>query len=118
MSLQRVGRNTVFSVDNFGETIPAGAIPHLFTFGGRHSTYAAVEKGPSTGLELGLFIASEHVAGHGGCIEAKSTDDMGTTFKCCLAHSIGHSFRTNGALASVILSRSSSSKTKVAIKHT
>jgi signal transduction histidine kinase len=36
VNLQRVGGNAVFSVHNFGETIPADAIPHLFTFGGRH----------------------------------------------------------------------------------
>lgn len=84
VNLQRVGVNAVFSVYNFGETIPADAIPHLFTFGGRQSTYPAVEKGPAAGLGLGLFIASEHVAGYGRCIEAKSTDDMGTTFNVVL----------------------------------
>lgn len=84
VSLHMDGDNAVFSVRNFGETIPADAIPHLFTLGGRHSTYAAGEKGASAGLGLGLFIASEIVAGHGGCIEASSTDDMGTTFSVFL----------------------------------
>lgn len=78
------GNNAIFTVQNLGETIPADAIPYLFTPGGRHSTYAAREKGPSSGLGLGLFIASEIVAGHGGRIEAKSSDELGTTFSVFL----------------------------------
>lgn len=80
VQLSRHGNNAVFTVQNFGEVIPACAMPDLFSSGGRHSAYAATENGPSSGLGLGLFIASKIVAGHGGRIEAESSADNGTTF--------------------------------------
>lgn len=82
--LGRDGDNVVFTVQNYGAVIPSTAIPHLFTLGHRHSAYAANETGPSAGLGLGLFIASEIVVGHGGRIEAESTCHTGTTFKVIL----------------------------------
>lgn len=84
VTLVRDGDNAVFTVQNYGEVIPAGAMPYLFTPGGRHSAYASEDKGPSAGLGLGLFIASEIVAGHGGRIETESTRDKGTIFRVVL----------------------------------
>lgn len=84
VKLYRDGDNAVFTVQNHGEVIPASVLPHLFTPGSRHSAYAAKEKGPSAGLGLGLYIASEIVVGHGGRIEAESTPDKGTTFSVIL----------------------------------
>ena len=69
VKLYRDGDNAVFTVQNHGEVIPASALPHLFIPGGRYSAYAAKEKGPSAGLGLGLFIASEIVSGHGGALK-------------------------------------------------
>lgn len=74
----------LFSVQNQGEVIPTDVIPHLFNLGGRHSSFADKEKGPSSGLGLGLFIASQIVAGHDGKIEVKSTAEHGTIFRISL----------------------------------
>lgn len=74
------GNEAQISVHNRGEVIPPEAIPHIFKPAGRYSTHAANEKGSSSGLGLGLFIASEIVTGHGGSIEVESTAERGTTF--------------------------------------
>lgn len=72
---------SVFSVQNRGEPIPAGVIPHLFDPQARYSSYAATEKGSTAGLGLGLFIASEIVTAHGGKIGVVSTPEQGTIFR-------------------------------------
>lgn len=75
------------SVQNRGEPIPPVAMPYLFKPEGRYSTYAAQETGSSAGLGLGLFIAAEIVASHGGRIEVESSVEEGTTFDVILTHS-------------------------------
>lgn len=72
------------SVHNSGQPIPPEAMPNLFRPEGRYSSYAHEEKGASAGLGLGLFIASEIVASHGGRIEVESTAQGGTTFDVVL----------------------------------
>jgi signal transduction histidine kinase len=74
---------SVYSVQNRGEPIPAGVIPHLFDPRARYSSYAATEKGSTAGLGLGLglFIASEIVTAHGGKIGVVSTPEQGTNFR-------------------------------------
>lgn len=84
VTLERDDGQTVFSVQNSGELIPANIMPYLFNPEGRYSTYASGEKGSSAGLGLGLFIAAQIVEGHGGNIEVQSTLDHGTTFKVLL----------------------------------
>ncbi len=72
------------TVHNWGEPIPADVIPYLFKPEGRYSSYAAGEKGSAAGLGLGLFIAAEIVASHGGRIEVMSNEEQGTTFAVLL----------------------------------
>ncbi|MFT0869628.1 sensor histidine kinase [Pseudomonas sp. CAM1A] len=72
------------AVHNAGEPIPVEAMPYLFNPQGRYSSYASGERGSAAGLGLGLFIASEIVAGHGGQIEVESTVEKGTTFEVIL----------------------------------
>lgn len=73
--------HSYFSVHNQGEPIPPHALPHIFNPEARFSSYALGEEGPSAGLGLGLFIASEIVKGHGGVIEVQSTLEQGTVFR-------------------------------------
>lgn len=72
-------------VHNSGEPIPPEALPFLFKPEGRYSSYASGEKGSSAGLGLGLFIAAEIVASHGGKIDVQSTAEQGTVFAITLA---------------------------------
>ena len=63
------------SVHNGGEPIPNHELPALFEpF--RQGANAAI----GDGLGLGLYIAREIVSAHGGCIEARSSAEEGTTF--------------------------------------
>lgn len=70
----------VFSVHNQGEPIPDDVLPFIFNPMGRFSQHAIVDHGPSEGLGLGLFIASEIVASHAGSIEVISSSEHGTAF--------------------------------------
>lgn len=72
--------DAVFSVHNSGEPIPDDVLPFIFNPMGRFSQHSFVEHGPSEGLGLGLFIASEIVTSHGGVIDVTSTQSQGTTF--------------------------------------
>lgn len=72
--------SVVFSVHNSGEPIPADVLPFIFNPMGRFSQHSIIDHGPSEGLGLGLFIASEIVASHGGVIEVISDKEHGTTF--------------------------------------
>lgn len=80
VALSYNGLSATFSVQNRGELIPKSAMPYLFDPEGRYSAYAREEKGPSAGLGLGLFIASQIVEGHGGRIEVVSNQEEGTVF--------------------------------------
>ncbi|HGY9620970.1 sensor histidine kinase [Pseudomonas sp. XP2] len=73
------------TVQNWGEPIPPEAMPYLFKPEGRYSNYASQETGSSAGLGLGLFIAAEIVASHGGKIEVESSVEHGTTFEVIFA---------------------------------
>lgn len=84
VTLSREGDWAVFSVQNRGELIPSSAMPHLFNPQARYSSYAATDKGASSGLGLGLFIAAEIVSAHSGKIEVVSTVEQGTVFKVLL----------------------------------
>jgi signal transduction histidine kinase len=70
----------VFTVHNSGEAIPEDVLPFIFNPMGRFSQRTAINHGPTEGLGLGLFIASEIVAAHGGAIEVSSDTEQGTVF--------------------------------------
>lgn len=67
-------------VRNWGEPIPRDLMPNLFRAEGRYSSYASGERGAAGGLGLGLIIAAEIIASHGGKIEVSSSEEEGTTF--------------------------------------
>lgn len=70
----------IFTVHNSGEPIPEDVIPFIFNPMGRFSQRSAIDHGPTDGLGLGLFIASEIVAAHNGSIDVSSDSIGGTTF--------------------------------------
>ncbi|RZI33066.1 sensor histidine kinase [Pseudomonas orientalis] len=71
----------VFTVRNSGEAIPEDVLPFIFNPMGRFSQRTAIHHGPTEGLGLGLFIASEIVASHSGSIEVSSDTEQGTVFQ-------------------------------------
>lgn len=73
-----------FSVHNYGDPIPASVLLTLFNPEGRYSRYSGTEPNRSSGLGLGLFIASQIVRGHEGKIEVASTTEDGTVFHVVL----------------------------------
>src|SRR3954452_2160469 len=80
LTAERDKSGVVISVHNKGAPIPAETIPKLFDclFQGASGRRAADDN--STSLGLGLYIAKEIIAAHGGTIEVQSSDDEGTTF--------------------------------------
>lgn len=80
VSLKVEDQLVVFSAHNSGEPIPDDVLPFIFNPMGRFSQHAAIDHGPTGGLGLGLFIASEIVASHAGGIEVVSSEEHGTTF--------------------------------------
>lgn len=87
VTLARVEGVPRVSVQNSGEPIPPEVMPFLFKPEGRYSSYSSGERGSAAGLGLGLFIASEIVANHGGRIDVASTEEQGTTFEVVLSAS-------------------------------
>jgi signal transduction histidine kinase len=71
----------VFSVHNSGAPIPKDVLPFIFNPMGRFSQRVAIDHGPTEGLGLGLFIASEIVTSHQGSIDVNSDLERGTTFQ-------------------------------------
>lgn len=74
----------VFTVRNGGNPISADVLPFIFNPMGRFSQRSAIEHGPTEGLGLGLFIASEIVTSHQGLIEVESDLASGTVFSATL----------------------------------
>lgn len=70
----------IFTVHNSGEPIPEDVLPFIFNPMGRFSQRSTIDHGPTEGLGLGLFIASEIVTSHGGSIDVISDSDRGTIF--------------------------------------
>jgi hypothetical protein len=68
--------DVLIDVHNSGPPISPAALATLFEPMVRHA-----EDGRSTSLGLGLYIAREIVASHGGTIAVASTTDEGTTFR-------------------------------------
>ena len=64
-------------VHDEGRGIPVDDLPHLFL---RLYQGAATDAQSQRGLGLGLFIAQQVIASHGGRIDVESGDGKGTTF--------------------------------------
>jgi signal transduction histidine kinase len=60
-----------------GLGIPANALPHIFK---RFYRVAGAATQPIAGSGIGLYVVREIVAGHGGTVEASSTEGGGSTF--------------------------------------
>jgi two-component system, chemotaxis family, CheB/CheR fusion protein len=80
--LHREGDEAVVQVRDEGPGIPAADLPHIFS---RFYQIRSVDEQPSRrGLGLGLYIAHELVAAHGGRLEVASvmasSQGHGTTF--------------------------------------
>ncbi len=80
ITAKNIDRSVGLAVHNQGAAIPADAIPLLFDslFQSGSSERAADDR--SSSLGLGLYIAKEIIAAHGGSIEVRSSDDEGSTF--------------------------------------
>jgi signal transduction histidine kinase len=80
--LGEVGPDAVIEVKNAGEPIPAGVLSVIL------EPYARVlARGPTGsvhGLGLGVYLAGQIAAAHGGRIEARSSAEEGTTFRIVL----------------------------------
>lgn len=74
------GSEVVLEVHNGGPCIPPSAQATLFEPMVRH----AGKENKTTGLGLGLYIASQIVLAHGGKLSCTSTDAEGTTFSAHL----------------------------------
>ncbi|GHE55893.1 two-component sensor histidine kinase [Streptomyces griseoaurantiacus] len=82
LSAERHGGRAVLRVADTGTGIPAEQLPHLFDRFWR----ADAARGRQTGGSgLGLSIARQIVADHGGTVEVESTVGAGTTFTVTLA---------------------------------
>jgi PAS domain S-box-containing protein len=77
VSVRDRGREVTIEVQNAGEPIPPEALPGLFDPFSRGLSDSARFRG---GLGLGLYIAREVVAAHGGAISVSSTKEDGTCF--------------------------------------
>jgi signal transduction histidine kinase len=99
VSVRGDGDDVVISVHNQGPPIPEHALEHLFT---PMSRGEEIETSTS-GLGLGLYIASEIVNGHKGHIAVASSAEEGTTFTVFLprvAHAVGEAQRPSTSLES------------------
>lgn len=70
-----VGAEVIIDVHSEGEPIAPGLIPFIFDPYRQGAT-----SGPQGGLGLGLYIAFQLVAAHGGMLTVRSTRAEGTTF--------------------------------------
>ena len=79
----------VLAVANSGKPIPLNAMKIIFEPLVQVPTSTSdLNRRPKTGLGLGLFIAREIVAGHGGSIDVQSSADSGTLFSIRLPRAI------------------------------
>ena len=77
--LQKKNNSVEFSVHNFGTPISKEDLPHIFD-----RFYRAEKSRTTKGYGLGLAIAKEITANHGGKITAESSEEKGTTFRVTL----------------------------------
>jgi len=77
VTLQRQGRNAIFTVSDNGPGIPKENLPHIFDRFYRVDKARSREKG---GTGLGLSIVHQLVLLHGGAINVESEEGRGATF--------------------------------------
>lgn len=70
-----------FVVTNLGQPIPPAELPNLFDPERRCSAFTEENSKAKSGLGLGLFIAAQIAASHGGAIKARSSVVEGTSFE-------------------------------------
>jgi signal transduction histidine kinase len=70
----------IIQVKNFGRPIPLESLQVIFNPLVQLSNESNADSHITSSLGLGLFIAREIVDGHGGTIEAKSSETEGTVF--------------------------------------
>lgn len=80
VSLAGTAEGVELKVHNLGEPIPADDFEHIFEPLRRLSRTPRDSRNTQFNLGLGLYIAREAVAAHGGTIEVKSSEQEGTTF--------------------------------------
>ncbi|GAB4503667.1 MAG: hypothetical protein Fur0043_06590 [Anaerolineales bacterium] len=78
LEAHREGAELILSVADNGTGIPAQALPHIFER--FYQADASRSGGKKRGAGLGLAIAHEIVAAHGGRISLRSQEGQGTTF--------------------------------------
>jgi signal transduction histidine kinase len=79
VAAREAGEDVVLDFHNVGRTIDPDALDAIFEPFVRGP--ASAEDQGSTSMGLGLYIAREIVAAHGGTIEVTSTAEAGTTFQ-------------------------------------
>lgn len=85
LSAHGEAKRVTVQVRNYGRPIPADQLQVIFNpLVQIPSAATAEDSGPSTSLGLGLYIAHEIVALHGGTIDARSSEDDGTVFSAHL----------------------------------
>jgi signal transduction histidine kinase len=70
-------RQAELQVEDYGPGIPEAELHSIFS---RFYQVQTSEQAPRRGMGLGLYIAHEIVAAHGGTLTATSTVGKGTTF--------------------------------------
>lgn len=81
VSITQRENNACIAVTDQGMGIPEAAQPHIF-----EQFYRASNVNPIniSGFGIGLFIAHQIVARHGGTLEVESQEGVGSTFTVCL----------------------------------
>lgn len=81
LNLSQAGDRAIIKVSDQGIGIPRESLPHLFD---RFYRAPNAEAQKMSGMGIGLFVAREIVALHGGTIDANSTSGAGSTFTVSL----------------------------------
>jgi signal transduction histidine kinase len=79
--LERNGGRACVAVIDEGIGTPSEVLPHLGT---PYFRAADGQDKSGSGMGIGLFIAKELLALHGGCLEVESVVGKGSTFRLCL----------------------------------
>ena len=80
VTAQRTQSGLELHVHNDGPAIPPAMLPKIFDCFVQAKSGLKPDEEQSTSLGLGLYIAKEIVAAHGGTIDVQSSDGEGTTF--------------------------------------
>jgi signal transduction histidine kinase len=80
LSVSAEGSDVVLAVHNGGAPIPPEALPTIFDPLVRGMSSELQKQRRPGSIGLGLYIAREVVTAHGGVIDVKSSEDVGTVF--------------------------------------